>query len=32
MRIEYERILERVRQTKESVIRMNDRHFTAPDR
>ena len=30
MRIEYERILERVRQTKESVIRMNDRHFTAP--
>jgi hypothetical protein len=30
MRIEYERILERVRQTKESVIRMNDRYFTAP--
>jgi hypothetical protein len=30
LRIEYERILERVRQTKESVIKMDDRHFTAP--
>ena len=30
LRIEYEKILDRVRQTRESVIRMNDRHFTAP--
>jgi hypothetical protein len=29
LQIEYEKIRERVRQTKESVIRMNDRHFTA---
>jgi hypothetical protein len=28
--IEYEKILDRVRQTKKSVIRMADRHFTAP--
>jgi hypothetical protein len=28
LEIEYEKILERVRQTKESVIRMADRHFT----
>ena len=30
LQIEYEKILDRVRQTKESVIRMGDRHFTAP--
>ena len=30
LRIEYEKILDRVRQTRESVIRMEDRHFTAP--
>jgi hypothetical protein len=30
LEIEYEKILDRVRQTKESVIRMTDRHFTAP--
>lgn len=30
LKIEYEKILDRVRQTKESVIRMADRHFTAP--
>jgi hypothetical protein len=29
LQIEYEKILERVRQTKESVIAMQDRHFTA---
>ena len=28
--IELEKILERVRKTKESVIQMRDRHFTAP--
>jgi hypothetical protein len=28
--IEYERILNRVKKTRESVIRMNDRHFTRP--
>ena len=30
LQIEYEKILERVRQTKASVIRMGHRHFTAP--
>jgi hypothetical protein len=30
LQIEYEKILDRVRQTKESVVRMTDRHFTAP--
>jgi hypothetical protein len=30
MQIELDKILERVRQTKESVITMADRHFTAP--
>jgi hypothetical protein len=30
LQIEYEKIIDRVRQTKESVIRMGDRHFTAP--
>ena len=30
LQIEYEKILDRVRRTKESVIRMADRHFTAP--
>jgi len=30
LRIQYERILDRVRQTRESIIKMNDRHFTAP--
>jgi len=30
LQIEYEKILDRVRQTRESVIRMADRHFTAP--
>lgn len=30
LQIEYDKILDRVRQTKESVIRMADRHFTAP--
>jgi hypothetical protein len=30
LQIEYEKILDRIRQTKESVIRMQDRHFTAP--
>ena len=30
LQIEYEKILDRVRQTRESVIRMTDRHFTAP--
>jgi hypothetical protein len=28
--IEYEKILNRVKQTRESIIRMKDRHFTAP--
>ena len=28
--IEYEKILERVRQTRESVVQTTDRHFTAP--
>jgi hypothetical protein len=30
LQIEYEKILDRVRQTKESVVRMGHRHFTAP--
>ena len=30
LQIEYEKILDRVRQTRDSVIRMTDRHFTAP--
>ena len=30
LRIEYEKILERVRQTKDSVVRMDDRQFSAP--
>jgi hypothetical protein len=30
LEIEYERILNRVKRTRESVIRMSDRHFTAP--
>jgi hypothetical protein len=30
LRIEYEKILDRVRQTRESVIRMDNRHFTEP--
>jgi hypothetical protein len=30
LEIEYEKILNRVKRTKESVIRMNDRHFTNP--
>ena len=30
LEIEYEKILKRVKQTRESIIRMNDRHFTAP--
>jgi hypothetical protein len=30
LEIEYERILNRVKQTRESVIRMQDRHFTTP--
>jgi hypothetical protein len=30
LEIEYEKILTRVKQTRESVIRMNDRHFTEP--
>ena len=29
LEIEYEKILKRVKQTRESIIRMNDRHFTA---
>ena len=32
LEIEYEKIMNRVKQTRESVIRMNDRHFTAPGR
>jgi len=30
LEIEYEKILKRVKQTRESVIKMTDRHFTAP--
>ena len=30
LQIEYEKILERVRQTRESVVQTTDRHFTAP--
>jgi hypothetical protein len=30
LEIEYEKILTRVKQTRESVIKMQDRHFTAP--
>jgi hypothetical protein len=30
LEIEYEKILTRVKQTRESVIKMNDRHFTEP--
>jgi hypothetical protein len=30
LEIEYEKILNRVKQTRESVIKMSDRHFTAP--
>ena len=30
LEIEYEKILSRVKKTRESVIRMTDRHFTAP--
>ena len=30
LEIEYEKILNRVKKTRESVIRMDDRHFTAP--
>lgn len=30
LEIEYQRILDRVRQTKDSVVRMQDRKFTAP--
>jgi hypothetical protein len=30
LEIEYEKIMNRVKQTRESIIRMNDRHFTAP--
>ena len=30
LEIEYEKILTRVKQTRESVIKMTDRHFTAP--
>ena len=30
LEIEHERILNRVKKTRESVIRMQDRHFTAP--
>jgi len=30
LEIEYEKILNRVKKTRESVIRMQDRHFTAP--
>jgi hypothetical protein len=30
LEIEYEKILNRVKQTRESVIRMQDRHFTEP--
>jgi hypothetical protein len=30
LEIEYEKILNQVKQTRESVIRMQDRHFTNP--
>jgi hypothetical protein len=30
LEIEYEKIMNRVKQTRESIIRMNDRHFSAP--
>jgi hypothetical protein len=30
LEIEYEKIMNRVKQTRESIIRMNDRHFTSP--
>jgi hypothetical protein len=30
LEIEYEKILKRVKKSRESVIRMTDRHFTAP--
>jgi hypothetical protein len=30
LEIEYQKILNRVRKTRESVIKMTDRHFTAP--
>ena len=30
LEIEYEKIMNRVKQTRESIIKMNDRHFTAP--
>jgi hypothetical protein len=30
LEIEYEKILKRVKQTRESVIKMTDRHFTVP--
>jgi hypothetical protein len=30
LEIEYEKILNRVKQTRESVIKMTDRHFTVP--
>jgi len=30
LEIEYEKFLNRVKRTRESVIRMNDRHFTRP--
>jgi hypothetical protein len=30
LEIEYEKVLNRVKKTRESVIRMQDRHFTAP--
>ena len=30
LEIEYEKILTRVKKTRESVIKMNDRHFTEP--
>ena len=30
LEIEYEKILNRVKKTRESVIKMTDRHFTAP--
>ena len=30
LEIEYEKILKRVKQSRESVIKMQDRHFTAP--
>jgi hypothetical protein len=30
LEIDYEKIMNRVKQTRESIIRMNDCHFTAP--